>query len=182
MDFESHVAYINITCQRRMHDSDATHEYLVNYKKTSATLAWNDLQGSKRYMYADELASRDREPSLPSPQLSQPANMNASIERRETSSTTQHQNHIPHTTTRYNMPPKGSARVGAGRPAQSNSYVRNAINELSSAENRSVVVAVSFFAVSKPPSRYLVSSNIELERGGFVLGSTEEGVGRCILR
>ena len=47
------------------------------------------------------------------------------------------------------MPPKGPARVGgAGRPAQNNSYVRNAINELSSPENRSVVVAVSFFAVS----------------------------------
>ena len=51
------------------------------------------------------------------------------------------------------MPPKGNARVGAGRPVQSNSYVRNAINELSSPENRSVVVAVSFFAVSKLPSR-----------------------------
>ena len=50
------------------------------------------------------------------------------------------------------MPPKGPARVGGtGRPAQ-NSYVRNAINELSSPENRSVVVAVSFFAVSNPPS------------------------------
>lgn len=47
------------------------------------------------------------------------------------------------------MPPKAPARVGGGRPAQqSNSYVRNAINELTSQENRSVVVAVSFFAVS----------------------------------
>lgn len=48
------------------------------------------------------------------------------------------------------MPPKGvPARAGLGRPAQqNNSYVRNAINELSSPENRSVVVAVSFFAVS----------------------------------
>ena len=46
------------------------------------------------------------------------------------------------------MPPKGvPARAGLGRPAQqNNSYVRNAINELSSPENRSVVVAVSFFA------------------------------------
>ena len=61
------------------------------------------------------------------------------------------------------MPPKGNARVGAGRPVQSNSYVRNAINELSSPENRSVVVAVSFFAVSRPPSRYLELSSIELK-------------------
>jgi hypothetical protein len=55
------------------------------------------------------------------------------------------------------MPPKGQApaRVGGGRPTQSNtSYVRNAINELSSPENRSVVVAVSFFAVSNLPFRY----------------------------
>jgi hypothetical protein len=58
------------------------------------------------------------------------------------------------------MPPKGvPARAGLGRPAQSNnSYVRNAINELSSPENRSVVVAVSFFAVSNlfadNPERY----------------------------
>jgi hypothetical protein len=53
------------------------------------------------------------------------------------------------------MPPKGPARVGGpGRPAQgSTSYVRNAINELSSPENRSVVVAVSFFAVSTSPLR-----------------------------
>jgi hypothetical protein len=45
------------------------------------------------------------------------------------------------------MPPKGvPARAGLGRPAQqNNSYVRHAINELSSPENRSVVVAVSFF-------------------------------------
>jgi hypothetical protein len=52
------------------------------------------------------------------------------------------------------MPPKGvPARAGLGRPAQqNNSYVRNAINELSSPENRSVVVAVSFFAVSSLPS------------------------------
>lgn len=51
------------------------------------------------------------------------------------------------------MPPKGvPARAGLGRPAQqNNSYVRNAINELSSPENRSVVVAVSFFAVSCLP-------------------------------
>jgi hypothetical protein len=59
------------------------------------------------------------------------------------------------------MPPKGvPARAGLGRPAQqNNSYVRNAINELSSPENRSVVVAVSFFAVSVhnnfyPAARY----------------------------
>jgi hypothetical protein len=54
------------------------------------------------------------------------------------------------------MPPKGPARVGGpGRPAQSTtSYVRNAINELSSPENRSVVVAVSFFAVSNQSSCY----------------------------
>ena len=52
------------------------------------------------------------------------------------------------------MPPKGPARVGAGRPAQNNSYVRNAINELSSPENRSVVVAVSFFAVSDMPPHH----------------------------
>jgi hypothetical protein len=60
-----------------------------------------------------------------------------------------------HNHTHHNMPPKGQApaRVGGGRPAQSNtSYVRNAINELSSPENRSVVVAVSFFAVSNTPS------------------------------
>jgi hypothetical protein len=74
-----------------------------------------------------------------------------------------HQSHHHHnksqiTNHKYsNMPPKGQApaRVGGGRPAQSNtSYVRNAINELSSPENRSVVVAVSFFAVSSAPSRY----------------------------
>lgn len=48
------------------------------------------------------------------------------------------------------MPPKGPARVGLGRPAgqQNTSYVRSAINEITSQENRSVVVAVSFFAVS----------------------------------
>jgi hypothetical protein len=58
------------------------------------------------------------------------------------------------------MPPKGPARAGLGRPAQSNtSYVRNAINELSSPENRSVVVAVSFFAVSNTPSCYYSASD-----------------------
>ena len=48
------------------------------------------------------------------------------------------------------MPPKAPARAGLSRPAaqSNNSYVRNAINELSSPDNRSVVVAVSFFAVS----------------------------------
>lgn len=46
------------------------------------------------------------------------------------------------------MPPKGVARAGLGRPAQSNSYVRSTINEITNPENRSVVIAVSFFAVS----------------------------------
>ena len=57
------------------------------------------------------------------------------------------------------MPPKGNARAGLGRPVGSNSYVRNAINELSSPENRSVVVAVSFFAVSDAPSRYTIGDS-----------------------
>jgi hypothetical protein len=68
------------------------------------------------------------------------------------------------------MPPKGPARVGgAGRPAQNNSYVRNAINELSSPENRSVVVAVSFFAVSYPLTRRCSDVDERGERGGSAL-------------
>jgi len=64
------------------------------------------------------------------------------------------------------MPPKGPARVGGpGRPVQT-SYVRNAINELSSPENRSVVVAVSFFAVSILPSYYLSSAVGEYDKRG----------------
>ena len=67
------------------------------------------------------------------------------------------------------MPPKGNARVGAGRPVQSNSYVRNAINELSSPENRSVVVAVSFFAVSNPTTRHFGAVDERGEREGIAL-------------
>jgi len=64
------------------------------------------------------------------------------------------------------MPPKGvPARAGLGRPAQqNNSYVRNAINELSSPENRSVVVAVSFFAVSVSASHNLGAIHLESAR------------------
>jgi hypothetical protein len=91
------------------------------------------------------------------------------------------------------MPPKGPARVGAGRPAQNNSYVRNAINELSSPENRSVVVAVSFFAVSNPLPHRCSTVGYEVKeenlrwrcdwKGSGALGRTGDGyIDQRILR
>lgn len=50
------------------------------------------------------------------------------------------------------MPPKSSARgLGPARPAQqTKSYLRTAVDEVTSVENRSVVGAVAFFAVRVP--------------------------------
>lgn len=47
------------------------------------------------------------------------------------------------------MPPKGAIRgTAVGRPAPAKGgYVGQVINELTSAENRSVVISVGFFAV-----------------------------------
>lgn len=47
------------------------------------------------------------------------------------------------------MPPKGAIRgTGVGRPAQQKGgYARQIIDEVTSQENRSVVTAVTFFAV-----------------------------------
>jgi len=47
------------------------------------------------------------------------------------------------------MPPKGRA-LGPSAPQQQQGYMRNTINALTDAENRSVVIAVSFFAVCLP--------------------------------
>lgn len=113
--------------------------------------------------------SRDLVPSLPSVRNFPRTHHERRVKQRETSSSPpnpHHQNHISHTQ-QHNMPPKGPARVGAGRPAQNNSYVRNAINELSSPENRSVVVAVSFFAVSNPTTRHFGAVDERGERGGL---------------
>lgn len=47
------------------------------------------------------------------------------------------------------MPPKRQLPgTSVGRPQQANGYARNLINELTSAENRTVVTSVVFFAVS----------------------------------
>lgn len=49
------------------------------------------------------------------------------------------------------MPPKGGRALGpsAGQQQQQG-YMRNTMNALTDAENRTVVIAVSFFAVSDP--------------------------------
>jgi len=52
-------------------------------------------------------------------------------------------------TTYHNIMPPKSARIGgpAGRPSN-RGYMQNVFEQLSSPDNRSVVISVSFFAVS----------------------------------
>lgn len=45
------------------------------------------------------------------------------------------------------MPPKGGRALGPSAAQQQQGYMRNTINALTDSENRSVVIAVSFFAV-----------------------------------
>ena len=70
-------------------------------------------------MFCMSRVSRDLERSLPSPQLSQRANMNASIERRETSSSpnTKTTSHIQNTT-QHASQRKRSCRRRPPRPEQ----------------------------------------------------------------
>ena len=68
------------------------------------------------------------------------------ITRRESKRENNHQTPSHHNT--HSMPPKGAIRgTGVGRPVQQG-YARQVINEVTSPENRSVVTAVTFFAVS----------------------------------
>jgi len=51
------------------------------------------------------------------------------------------------------MPPKGRALGPSAHQQQQQGYMRNTINALTDDENRSVVIAVSFFAVSYAGAR-----------------------------